>query len=106
MRHGLHRPGQEQNRGPTPYLIAAVLGVSVIVKNDKNEVRRYLLGDLEEADQEQLELRLLTDPAFAEEFDTIVDELTDEYVASDIDDNDRNTLFPYTTLFRSRKSVV
>lgn len=55
----------------------------------QNEVRRYLLGQLEEADQERIELRLLTDPSFGEEFDTIVDELTDQYVRNELPDDER-----------------
>jgi methionine-rich copper-binding protein CopC len=55
----------------------------------QNEVRRYLLGQLEEAEQERIELRLLTDPAFGEEFDTVVDELTDQYVRDELTDEER-----------------
>jgi uncharacterized protein (DUF2132 family) len=55
----------------------------------QNEVRRYLLGQLEEADQERIELRLLTDPSFGEEFDTIVDEVTDQYVNNELTDEER-----------------
>ena len=55
----------------------------------QNEVRRYLLGQLEEADQERIELRLLTDPSFGEEFDTIVDELTDQYVRNELPADER-----------------
>ena len=54
-----------------------------INKNEKNDVRRYLLGQLGEADEERLELQLLTDPAFGQEFDTIVDEITDQYVSGE-----------------------
>ena len=55
----------------------------------QNEVRRYLLGELEEAEQERIELRLLTDPSFGEEFDTVVDELTDQYVRDELTDDER-----------------
>jgi len=65
------------------------LGVSIIINEDKNEIRRYLLGQLGEADEERLELRLLTEPSFVEEFDTIVDEITDEYVGDELDGEDR-----------------
>ncbi|HJP92964.1 MAG TPA: hypothetical protein VJ875_13480 [Pyrinomonadaceae bacterium] len=51
-----------------------------INNNVKNEVKRYLLGQLGEADEERVELQLLTDATFGEEFDTIVDEITDQYV--------------------------
>lgn len=38
----------------------------------------------------QFELRLLADPAFGEEFDTIVDELTDEYITNELPDDERD----------------
>ena len=34
-------------------------------------------------------MRLLTDPAFGEEFDTVVDEITDEYLQNDLPEEDR-----------------
>jgi hypothetical protein len=55
----------------------------------QNEVRRYLLGELEEAEQERIELRLLADPSFGEEFDTVVDELTDQYVRDELTVDER-----------------
>ena len=55
----------------------------------QNEVRRYLLGELEEAEQDRIELRLLTDPSFGEEFDTIVDEVTDQYVRDELTVDER-----------------
>jgi hypothetical protein len=65
-----------------PLLVAASdrRGGTNIDNNEKNDVRRYLLGQLGEADEDRLELQLLTDPAFGREFDTIVDEITDQYV--------------------------
>src|SRR5260370_11334258 len=47
----------------------------------EHEIRAYLLGQLSEADEEQVELRLLTEPEFAEEYDIVVNEITDDYVA-------------------------
>ena len=41
---------------------------------------------------ERFELRLLTDPAFGEEFDTIVDEITDEYVGNELQGEERKRL--------------
>ena len=63
--------------------------MSIIIKEDKNEIRRYLLGQLEEADQERLELRLLTDPSFSEEFDTVVDEIADQYAGDELEGKER-----------------
>ena len=44
---------------------------------------------MQEADEEKLELRLLTEPSFVEEFDTIVDEVTDQYVKNELADSER-----------------
>ena len=60
-------------------------GVATITKDLENEIRRYLFGQLPEADEERLELRLLSDPAFVEEFDTVVDEVTDQYVRKELE---------------------
>src|SRR5688572_28613192 len=51
-----------------------------MARADKNSITEYLLGRLTEAEEEQLELRLLTDPEFAEEYDILVNEITDDYV--------------------------
>src|SRR5882724_11840893 len=48
---------------------------------DEYKIREYLLGRLSEAEEEQVELRLLTDPDFAEEYDIVVNELVDNYIA-------------------------
>jgi len=48
-----------------------------------------LFGQLPEADEERLELRLLSDPAFVEEFDTVVDEVTDQYVRDELEPGER-----------------
>ena len=34
-------------------------------------------------------MQLLSDPAFGEEFDTIVDEITDEYLKNELPDDER-----------------
>src|SRR5215217_3474766 len=48
------------------------------VENQK--ARQYLLGTVSEAAAEYIELRLLTDPDYANEFNILVDQITDEYV--------------------------
>lgn len=67
----------------------------IIVSREKTEVREYLLGRLAEADEEQFELRLLSDPTFGEEFDTIVDEITDDYLNNQLSDDDRERVEKY-----------
>ena len=54
---------------------------ATISEDDKNQIKRYLLGQLAEADEELLELRLMSDAAFIEEFDIVVDEIATLYVS-------------------------
>lgn len=68
----------------------------VIINNkEKNEVKLYLLGQLEQMDAERLELRLLSDAAFGEEFDVIVNEITDQYVGNEFHGDDRKRVQQY-----------
>ncbi len=48
-----------------------------------------------EADEEQFEERLLSDAAFGEEFDTVVDEITDEYLRGELPDDERQQVQQY-----------
>ena len=48
---------------------------------EQQKLKEYLLGQRTEAEEEQIELSLLTDSDFAEEFDIAVDEMIDDYVA-------------------------
>jgi len=70
-------------------------GAAIIVKSDKNEVRDYLLGRLPEADEEQFEIRLLSDPEFAEDFDVVVDEITDDYLQNELVRDERERVERY-----------
>ena len=64
-------------------------GVRTINREQENEIRRYLYGQLPEADEESLEIRLLSEPSFVEEFDTVVDEVTDQYVRNELSGSER-----------------
>lgn len=48
-----------------------------------------MLGQLAEADEERVELRLLSDAGYAEEFDSLEYELIDRYVSNDLPAEDR-----------------
>ena len=48
---------------------------------ERHKLRQYLLGQLTEAEAEEVEVGLLTEPDFAEEYDIVVDEVIDDYVA-------------------------
>jgi len=65
-----------------------------------------LFGQLQEAAEESLEFRLLTEPAFVEEFDTVVDEVTDQYVRYELADNERKGFEKsYLTTAEGRQKV-
>lgn len=73
--------------------------MAVINKEENIELKQYLLGRLSAEDEERLEMRLLTEPEFAEEFDIAVDDLTDAYVTGEIQGEDRQRAERY--FFRS-----
>lgn len=58
-------------------------------------MRQYLLGQLSEPDEEQVELRLLSDADYAEEFDIIADDLIDEYINNRLSEGDRTNFEQY-----------
>jgi hypothetical protein len=58
-------------------------------------VREFLLGRLAEADEEQFELRLLSDPALGEEVDAVADEITDDYLNNQLSDDERERVEKY-----------
>lgn len=81
-------------------------GYPIIINEDQKEVRRYLLGQLEEAEHEQLELRLLTDPSFIEEFDTVVDEIVDQYAGDELEGKERERVEQYFLKSAERQQKV
>ena len=80
--------------------------MSIIIKEEKNEVTLYLLGQLRDEDEERLELRLLTDPAFGEDFDTVVDEITDKYVGDEFQGEERKRVEQYFLRSAERQNKV
>jgi tetratricopeptide (TPR) repeat protein len=70
-------------------------GVLIIDQTEKTELRDYLLGRLKEEAEEQVEIRLLSDPVYGEEFDIAVDELTDQYVAGEVEGAERKQFERY-----------
>lgn len=51
---------------------------------EQKRLRQYLLGQLDEADEEPVELRLLADARYGEESDIIAEELIDQYVKDNL----------------------
>lgn len=54
---------------------------STIIQERNNEIKAYLLGELPPSAEDEVELRLLTEPNYQEDFDITVDELIDQYVS-------------------------
>jgi len=61
---------------------------------------------LGEQDEEQLELRLLTNAAYAEEFDIVVNELTDQYVAGELSMEESGRVEEYFLRAADRRDKV
>ena len=66
-----------------------------MARADKNSITEYLLGRLNEPDEEQVELRLLTDPEFAEEYDFAVNEIIDDYISGKFSEPERKQVEEY-----------
>lgn len=82
------------------------MGGVIIVKNEQNKIKLYLLGQLDEADAEQIELRLMSDPGFTEEFDTVVDDIADRYVEGEFDGDELARVERYFLSTRERRNKV
>jgi len=80
--------------------------VHIIIKEEKNQVRLYLLGQLNEGDEERVELRLLTDPAFGEDFDMLVDEITDQYLGNELQGEEQKRVEQYFLRSAERQDKV
>src|SRR5215203_2410185 len=59
--------------------------------HEQDTVRRYLLKDLSDAEQQHIEFRLLTDDSFANELEIAEDELIDEYLANELSRAERKS---------------
>src|SRR6185295_6808154 len=56
---------------------------------EQNSVKRYLLKQLPVAEQQEIELRLLSDDSFSADLDIAEDELIDEYLAEELSRDER-----------------
>ena len=64
-------------------------------RNDLNSIRQYLLGQLTEGEQRDVEERLLTDDDLYEELEIAEDELVDEYIAEELTPAERERFEQY-----------
>lgn len=59
--------------------------------HEQNAVRRYLLRQLTDSEQQELEFRLLSDEALSEELEFVEEELIDEYLAGELTRDERTS---------------
>lgn len=67
--------------------------------DDQNSIRRYLLNQLSDAGQQQIEQRLLTDNELFDQLEAVEDELIDQYLAGALSKDDSEMFeqhFPVT----------
>ena len=56
---------------------------------EQDPLKRYLLKQLSDPEQQEIELRLLSDDSFSSELDIAEDELIDDYLANELSQNER-----------------
>jgi hypothetical protein len=79
---------------------------ATISEADKNQIKQYLLGQLAETDEEQVELRLMSDRAFSEEFDIVVDEMATLYVSRHFKGDEKTQVEQYFLRSPERRTKV
>lgn len=57
--------------------------------HEQDAIRRYLLNQLSDSEQQRIEFRLLSDGDFSEELDFVEDELIDEYIGRELSEPER-----------------
>jgi hypothetical protein len=79
---------------------------ATISDEEKIRIKQYLLGQLAEADEESLEQRLMSDPAFSEEFDIVVDEIATLYVSRHFTGEEKTQVEQYFLRSPERRNRV
>lgn len=94
-------------KGRVEVIIVAVPIMNATINEDeKNEIKLYLLGQLAEADEERVEMRLMSDPAFSDEFDVIVDEIATLYVSRHFTGDEQTRVEQYFLRAPQRREKV
>lgn len=79
---------------------------ATISEDEKRQIRQYLLGQLGEAGEESVELRLMSDPGFSEEFDIVVDEIATGYVSGQFKGDEKTRVEQYFLRSPERRDKV
>src|SRR5215475_3033584 len=70
------------------------------------QIRRYLLGELSDREQSQVEERLLTEEAYFQEFLKMEERLADEYVMGELSEPERGRFETYFMQAPERRESV
>jgi hypothetical protein len=74
--------------------------------DEEVNMRRYLLGDVDETEREQVEERILCDEAFAERLSIAQDHLIDDYVFDGLSEADRQSFETNFVLNKDRRNKL
>lgn len=72
-------------------------------EQQQSSIRKYLLNQLSSSKQQSIELELLSDEAFAEELETVEDELIDEYLKGELSRKERVSFENYFLAHETRQ---
>lgn len=73
------------------------------LERERHSVRRYLLNQLTTSEQQAVELKLLSDEAFADELEIVEDELIDEYLRGELSTKERASFEKYFLAHETRQ---
>lgn len=76
------------------------------LNEQKDNLRRYLLQELDETEQEQVEMRLLTDKEFGRHLALAQDDLIDDFVTAKLSDHERERFQKYYLITPERQQKV
>jgi len=74
--------------------------------DEERQIRRYLLGQLAEADQQRIDERFFLDDEFHEKMQTLERELIDAYVRGELDEDERRPFETYYLATPRRREKV
>jgi hypothetical protein len=86
------------------------LAISAVMNETRNEqednLRRYLLHELDDPEQEQIEMRLLTDKEFSRQLAIAQEDLIDDFVTAKLSDHERERFRNYYLITPDRQQKI
>lgn len=78
----------------------------MIAPEDQKQLREYLLGRLPELDEEEVEVRLLSEADYSTELDIIAEELIDQHIGGQLPATDRSAFQEYFLKSQTRQDKL